>query len=105
MKISPYLILCVLYVNTFAVFGQTQSINSSPPLAEATPESAGMSSERLARIDAMAGKLVDEGNLPGMVALVARDGKIVYLKSFGAANAEGEPLRTDHIFRIASQTK
>ena len=105
MKISPYFILCVLYVNTFAVFGQTQSINSSPPLAEANPESAGMSSERLASIDAMAGKLVDEGNLPGMVALVAREGKIVYLKSFGAANAEGEPLRTDHIFRIASQTK
>lgn len=105
MKISPYFILCVLYVNTFAVFGQTQSINSSPPLAKASPESAGMSSERLARIDAMAGKLVDEGNLPGMVALVAKDGKIVYLKSFGAANAEGEPLRTDHIFRIASQTK
>lgn len=105
MKISPYFILCVLYINTFAVFGQTQSINSSPPLAEANPESAGMSSERLASIDAMAGKLVDEGNLPGMVALVAREGKIVYLKSFGAANAEGEPLRTDHIFRIASQTK
>ena len=40
-----------------------------------------------------------------MVALVAREGKVVYLKSFGAANAEGEPLRTDHIFRIASQTK
>ncbi len=40
-----------------------------------------------------------------MVALIAREGKIVYLKSFGAANAEGEPLRTDHIFRIASQTK
>lgn len=105
MRISPYFILCVLYINTFAAFGQTQSINSSPPLAEASPESAGMSLERLARIDAMAGKLVDEGNLPGMVALVAREGKIVYLKSFGAANAEGEPLRTDHIFRIASQTK
>ena len=105
MRISPYFILCILYINTFAVFGQTQSINGSPPLAEARPESAGMSSERLARIDAMAGKLVDEGNLPGMVALVAREGKIVYLKSFGAANAEGEPLRRDHIFRIASQTK
>lgn len=105
MRISPYLVLCVLYVNTFAVFGQTQSINSSPPLAEASPESVGMSSERLSRIDTMAQKLVDEGNLPGMVALVAREGKIVYLKSFGTATADGAPLRTDHIFRIASQTK
>ena len=64
-----------------------------------------MSAERLSRIDTMARELVDTGNLPGMVALVAREGKIVYLKSFGVANAAGEPLRTDHIFRIASQTK
>lgn len=105
MKIFPYSVLVVFYVCSFVVFGQTQSINSSPPLAEASPESVGMSSERLSGIDAMAHKLVNEGNLPGMVALVAREGKIVYLKSFGVAKAEGEPLRTDHIFRIASQTK
>ena len=64
-----------------------------------------MSSERLSHIDTMARMLVDAGNIPGMVALIAREGKIVYFKSFGVENAEGEPLRKDHIFRIASQSK
>ena len=106
MKKFLYSLLLVLSISsTFVVFGQTKSINSSPALAEASPESVGMSSERLSHIDTMARMLVDAGNIPGMVALIAREGKIVYFKSFGVANAEGEPLRKDHIFRIASQSK
>src|SRR5205823_5227661 len=46
------------------------------------------------------------GAIPGAVALVARHGKIIYLKAFGMAdNATARALRTDDIFRIASQTK
>jgi len=106
MKIIRYSLLFILCLsNSFVVFGQTKSIKNSPALAEANPESVGMSSERLSRIDAMAKELMDKGDLPGMVALIARNGIIVYLKSFGVANAEGEPLHKDHIFRIASQSK
>ena len=104
MKQSSYSLFIIFYLSAFTVFAQAQSAYT-PALAEASPESVGMSSERLSRIDTMARELVDSGELPGMVALVAREGKIVYLKSFGAATAQGEPLRTDHIFRIASQTK
>ncbi len=65
-----------------------------------------MSAERLARIDAMCQKAVDEGQVPGVVALVARNGVIVYHKAFGMAdNASGRSLKRDDIFRIASQTK
>lgn len=85
---------------------QTKSIKKSPPLTVGSPESVGMSSERLARIDAMLQKAVAEGQVPGAVALVARNGKIVYHKAFGMAdNQTGRPLRPDDIFRIASQTK
>ncbi len=85
---------------------QTKSIKKSPPLSEATPESVGMSSERLARIDAMCRDAVANGDVPGVAALVARKGKIVYYKAFGKAdNTSGRDLKRDDIFRIASQTK
>lgn len=85
---------------------QTQSLHNSPPLSEATPESAGMSTERLARIDAMLQQAVNNGDVPGAAALVARRGKIIYYKAFGMAdNQAGRPLQRDDIFRIASQSK
>jgi CubicO group peptidase (beta-lactamase class C family) len=75
-------------------------------LKEVAPQKAGMSSERLARIDAMCAQAVAENQVPGVVALVARNGRIVYHKAFGSADNEaGRALRKDDIFRIASQTK
>ncbi len=85
---------------------QTKSIKKSPPLSEASAENVGMSRERLARIDSMCLQAVSKGDLPGVVALVVRNGKIVYHKAFGMADNEtGRTLRRDDIFRIASQTK
>ncbi len=47
-----------------------------------------------------------KGYIPGAVALIVRNGKIVYEKSFGFSDLETKtPLRNDHIFRIASQSK
>jgi CubicO group peptidase (beta-lactamase class C family) len=85
---------------------QTKSIKHSPPLAVAEPHRAGVSQERLARIDAMLQDAVKSNSIPGVVALVARQGKIVYHKAFGMAdNGAGRALKPDDIFRIASQTK
>ena len=85
---------------------QTKSIKKSPSLSEGTPESVGMSSERLDRITKMLEKAVSVGDVPGAVALVARNGKIVYYKAFGKSDNEaGKELKRDDIFRIASQSK
>lgn len=82
------------------------TVNNSAPLSEATPESQGMSSDRLAGIDTMLMQAVDKGDIPGAVALIARNGRIVYHKAFGMAdNESGRAIKTDEIFRIASQTK
>ncbi len=90
----------------FLASPQTSSIQKSPPLSKADPESAGMSSERLARIDKAIEKSIRNNEIPGAVALVARNGKIVYHKAFGMAdNASGRAMKKDDIFRIASQTK
>lgn len=43
---------------------------------------------------------------PGATALVARKGRIIYEKAFGMANLElNVPMRTEHVFKIASITK
>jgi len=85
---------------------QTKSGQHSAPLSEAPPEVVGMSAERLARIDALCSDAVARGAVPGVVALVARHGKIVYHRAFGLADtAADRPLQRDDIFRIASQTK
>ena len=49
---------------------------------------------------------VNDGNLAGAVALVARHGRLAYLESVGFRDLEsGSPMHDDAIFRIASQTK
>src|SRR5690625_554372 len=98
-------ILFFTLLNTF-ILAQTPSSQWSPPLSVGVPEEVGMSSERLARIDSMCEAVISENQVPGMVALVARKGKIVYHKAFGTADAETErAFHKDDIFRIASQTK
>jgi len=85
---------------------QTKSIKSTPPLSESSPQSVGMSEERLAAIDHMLTQSIEKNQIPGVVALIARNGKIVYYKAFGmAANETKRNLKRDDIFRIASQTK
>ncbi len=87
-------------------FAQTKSVRHSPALRETAPAKAGVSPERLAHIDGMCEDAIRENRIPGVVALVARNGKIVYHKAFGLAdNAANRPLGRDDIFRIASQTK
>jgi len=89
-----------------SINAQTKSMKNSPFLTEGTPESVGMSAERLARIETMCADAVAKGDIPGIVALVARNGKIVYYKAFGKADSQsGRNLKRDDIFRIASQSK
>ena len=95
-----------LFIVSITVNAQTKSIQNSPPLTVASPESVGMSSERLARIDRMLEDAIDQNQIPGAVALIARNGKIVYHKAFGMDNpGEKDKFEKDNIFRIASQTK
>ena len=87
-------------------FAQTKSIKNSPPLADAAPETVGISSERLARLDGILQAGVTQNKVPGVAAIVVRNGKIVYHKAFGMAdNAANRPLKRDDIFRIASMSK
>lgn len=75
-------------------------------LPRADPADVGISAERLFRLDGLLQGYVDEGRLPGVALVVARDGKVVYDKAFGYRDREaGDRLENDDLFRIASQTK
>jgi len=75
-------------------------------ITPSTPEAAGFSAERLKRIDAKLQQWVDEKKVNGGTALIIKNGKIAYYKAFGYNDVEKKvPMRTDHIFRNASQTK
>ncbi|WP_137402652.1 serine hydrolase domain-containing protein [Echinicola rosea] len=100
------LIAIAFWMATSSAFSQTPTGLSSQPLTEADPNSVGMSAGRLERIANMLEAEVDAGNIPGAVALVAKDGKIVLHEAFGMAdNATGASMKKNTIFRIASQTK
>lgn len=70
------------------------------------PESVGMSSERLERITQHLQTQVNEGQMAGAVAMVARQGKVVFVTTVGKQNLEtGVPMARDTLFRIYSMTK
>ena len=78
--------------------------NAQLPIVE--PEEVGFASERLSRIQDHFATRVDNGEIAGIVTLVARHGKIAHFSALGYANAEQElPMERDTIFRIYSMTK
>ncbi len=73
---------------------------------EVRPESVGLSSARLARIDAWMQRYVDEGKLPWAMTAVVRHGELAFLGMAGLADVEaGRPVFEDAICRIYSMTK
>ncbi len=88
--------------------GPTQEPTSwqSEPLQPATPSSQGFSEVKIQKIDELFQSNIEQGNIAGATALVARRGKIVYYETTGYNDLENKiPLEKDAIFRIASQTK
>src|SRR5438034_2435160 len=71
------------------------------------PETLGMSSARLARLDeVMKHRYVDGGYLPGVLTYVYRKGHLAYTGRCGHMDIErGTPMREDAIFRIYSMSK
>src|ERR1700674_4238486 len=70
------------------------------------PESVGMDSARLDCINATMQDFVKDNQLPGIMTLVQRHGKVVHLGKFGMMDiAARKPMQEDALFRIYSMTK
>ncbi len=71
------------------------------------PEEVGMSTAGVERVEQAVQRLIDNGNTPSVVELIARDGIIVSHKAFGTNGMEegAEPLALDAVFPVCSITK
>ena len=76
------------------------------PAGDASPESVGISTERLGRLHRGMQDIVARREAAGIGTLVGRDGKIVDVHASGFQDVESKTaMRTDTIFRIASMSK
>ncbi|MBC9795520.1 glycoside hydrolase family 3 N-terminal domain-containing protein [Sinomicrobium weinanense] len=70
------------------------------------PESVGMNSGTLKKIDSIAKEAIKTLVMPGAQILVARKGKVIYNKSFGRHTYTGNrEVNNDDIYDVASLTK
>ena len=75
-------------------------------LSYGLPESVGMSSERLKKVDSVAQMTVDSLMAPGLQLLIARKGKVIYNKNFGKHTYQGKnKVSSNDIYDVASLTK
>jgi CubicO group peptidase (beta-lactamase class C family) len=75
-------------------------------LFHVSPEAAGLSPARLARIGEKMSRHIENGRIAGGLGLILRQGQVGYCETWGMADREaGKPMRLDTIFRIYSMTK
>jgi CubicO group peptidase (beta-lactamase class C family) len=109
------LALVALFVAPLALSPFAQSAHSAAAvtgggrvrdLGVATPESVGVSTERVHRIEAAMKKLVDDKQVAGLVTLLERHGKVIAFNAVGQKDVrKADPVQKDSIFRIYSMTK
>lgn len=70
------------------------------------PESVGMSSAKLSKLDSVANFAIDDKMTPGIQLLVARKGKVIYDKNFGYHTySKQRKVRAEDLYDLASLTK
>jgi CubicO group peptidase (beta-lactamase class C family) len=79
---------------------------AAPPTPLAKPESVGMSSQGLARINTWLRGVVERKEAAGFVTLVARHGKVVQHEAYGTRGLDNrDPMAVNALFDLASMTK
>lgn len=83
------------------------ALGAPPKLPQAPPEELGMKSAKLAEIEPVVVEALAAKQMPGCVVLIARQGKIAFLRAFGdrRVEPEREPMTVDTVFDLASLTK
>ena len=98
------LLLLVLMALAAAVFPAHESAAQDDPIDQ-PPESVGMSTQRLRRLDRNLEGYVERGEVAGVVALIARRGKVVYHRSFGQRHIEAQDAMTHDTIMLAEILK
>jgi len=97
LRLVVFALLCIVPAGLPA---QTQPASTERVLP------SGFAPARLARIDTFLQQYVDSGQIGGAVALVLKNGRVVYQRAVGWLDRDsGRRMTSDALFRIASQTK
>jgi CubicO group peptidase (beta-lactamase class C family) len=97
MWLLRFALVCTL---AFPAFTQGDELGRSDP------ESVGVSSQRLQRLDDAMQAQIDAGRKAGIAVIIARRNKIIHERAFGYAELESKtPLQLDAYFRVYSMTK
>ena len=98
MKLSVVLAVCLSATAVAAAQDRA--------LPRATPQSVGVSPERLKDVTELLNQFVADRKIAGAVAAVARHGKVAYLEAAGFQDIESRTAMTERsLFRIYSMTK
>lgn len=82
------------------------TISAQAELSATAPEAAGFDPARLAVLHATTKRFVEDGKHAGIITLLARDGKIVDLQTYGYRDLEKRtPMERDTICRVYSMSK
>ncbi len=93
-------------VNSEWKYGKSVQTEGIRRLGFGTPESVGMKPEVISQIDELAQKAVDDGATPGLQIVAAKNGKVIYDKSFGYQTIERKKkVSNKDIYDVASVTK
>ncbi|GAB2527500.1 glycoside hydrolase family 3 N-terminal domain-containing protein [Rufibacter soli] len=75
-------------------------------LAYTVPEAVGLRSQDLAQIDTLVNEAIKAKATPGAQVLVAKNGKVIYYKSFGSHTYDNKvPVQNTDLYDLASVTK
>ncbi len=101
---KPNAVLFLLLFSFDSAFSQRDM--SSTSFTTQSPETVGINSQKLADIETIANKAIAAHAFPGCQVLVARNGKVVYYKTFGFLNYDSlEPVTKNTLYDLASMTK
>lgn len=86
--------------------GKSIKTKSTDRFAYSLPEDVGMNSSSLSKIESIAQEAISIGATPGCHILVAKNGKVIYERSFGWLSYDKKiPVSDETIYDLASVTK
>lgn len=87
-------------------YGMGKDTEVQKMMYASSPESVGLNSKVLAKIDRIAAEMVREKAAPGCQVLVAKDGKIAFHRTYGHYSyAKRKRVKLENIYDLASVTK
>ncbi|CAN5414659.1 serine hydrolase domain-containing protein [soil metagenome] len=104
--IRRLILLALLLSFQFACTSYNEQDEQRQAFEPGQPDENGMYADSLSLVTRFLEETIQENKIPGAVAMIVKDNRVVYQQALGYSDVEQELLlEHDHIFRLASMTK